>query len=141
MPSAFSSQQTTHTLFLLLPLNSPLLLIPDTYRKKCNNVCGYFKQGDNLKKGTSQDDLLTLLQDVGLCKVNDSMLCKDKFTSMLSSYGMNNYILKLRFKQTAIITMIAIHLTMDDAGGHSAILVIETYAKILLDYFNIEIIH
>ena len=59
-------------------------------------MCDYFKQGENLKIGMSQDDLLALLQDGGLFKVNDSVLCKDEFSSMLSSYGMNNFILKLR---------------------------------------------
>ena len=58
MASAFSSKQTMHALFLLLPLNLPLLLIPNTSVTKCNNACDYFKKGENLKKGMSQDNLL-----------------------------------------------------------------------------------
>ena len=37
--------------------------------------------------------------------------------------------------------MITILLMMDNSGGHGAILAIENHVKILLDKFNIEIIH
>ena len=37
--------------------------------------------------------------------------------------------------------MITIFLMIDNTGGHGTILAIETHAKILLDGFNIEIIH
>ena len=50
MASTFSSQQATHALFLLLPLNFPLLLIPNASVTKYNNVCDYFKKGENVKK-------------------------------------------------------------------------------------------
>ena len=37
--------------------------------------------------------------------------------------------------------MITICLVIDNAGGHGTILAIENHTKILLDEFNIEIIH
>ena len=80
MASTFSSQQTMYALFLFLPLNLPLLLIPNASVTKYNNACDYFKKGENLKKGMSLDNFLALLQDAGLCKVNYDMLCKEKLS-------------------------------------------------------------
>ena len=93
MASAFSSQQATHALFILLPLNFPLSLIPNSSVAKHNNTCDYFKKGENVKKGMSQDDLLALLQDTGSCKGNDNVLHKEKFSYVLSSYSSKRYIL------------------------------------------------
>ena len=102
MASIFSSQQAMHALFLLLPLILPLLLIPNASDTKHNNVCDYFKKGENVRKRASQENLLALLQDIGSHKVNDNMPRKEKFSSMLSNYGMNNVIVKSRVKQTEI---------------------------------------
>ena len=51
------------------------------------------------KKGMSQDNLLALLQDTGLCKVNDNMLHKEKFSSIVSSHGIKNIIVKSKLSQ------------------------------------------
>ena len=83
-----------HASFLLLPLSSPLLLIPNTSVSKPNETCDHFKKGEHLKKVTSQNNALDLFQDTGSCKANDNMLCKNKFSSVLSRHGMSDAIIK-----------------------------------------------
>ena len=102
MASTFSSQQAMHALFLFIPLNFSLLLIPNTSVTKYNKVCDYFKKGENVKKGTSQDNLHALSQYTGLCKVNDNVLYKEKFSSVLSGCHMSNNIVKSRLPQASI---------------------------------------
>ena len=60
MASTFSSQQTTHAFLLLLPLSSPLFLIPNDSVTNQNSKRDYFQKGENTKKGVTQDDLLAL---------------------------------------------------------------------------------
>ena len=102
MASTFSSQQTTHALFLLLPLNLPLLLIPNASVTKHNNACDYFKQGECLKKGMPQNNVLDVFQDAGLHEFNYNMLYKDN--SMLSKCGMSNVIFESRLLQASFFT-------------------------------------
>ena len=109
MVSTFSVQQITHALLLLMPLNLHLLLIPNASFAKHNNACDYLKK-ERMWKNILQDNILALLQDEGSYKVNDNMLHKEKFSSMLGSYDMNNVIIKSRVKQTIIYyCMITLH--------------------------------
>ena len=50
----------------------------------------------------SQDNLLALLQDAGSQKVNDNTSCKEKFSSMLSSYVMSDVIVKFRLSHAYV---------------------------------------
>ena len=59
MASELSSQQTTHALFLLLPLNLPLLFIPNVFVVKCNDMCDYLKKGENLKGHVTRQSSLS----------------------------------------------------------------------------------
>ena len=102
MASVFSSKQEIYSLVLLLPLNVPFLLIPNTSVAIHNNTCDCFKQGEHLKKLMSQNNVLDLLQDKGSCEVNDNIFCTEKFSSMLSRHGMKNFIVKSRSSQVSV---------------------------------------
>ena len=47
-------------------------------------------------------NLLTLLQDADLCKVNDNEVCGEKFSSVLNKYNIGNDIAKSRLLQASI---------------------------------------
>ena len=66
MCSTLTSKELIHKLFLLLPLNVPILLLPSKSVTKYNGLCDYFKRGKFLAKGISQDDMLSLLKNAGV---------------------------------------------------------------------------
>ena len=71
---------------------------------------GFFQARRESEKGMTQNNALNIFQHVGLLKVNDEMLCKEIFNSVLSSYGMSNSIVRSTSPQvSARCRMIALH--------------------------------
>ena len=102
MSSAFSSQQVTHKLFLILPLSMPVLLTPHNSITKHKSSCDYFKRGEHLTKGTSQYDTQALFNDADARKFDKNMLYKKKLTCILNIYGMNHSAHKTRTRQATM---------------------------------------
>ena len=69
MNSISTLSKVIHKLFLLLPLNIPIALLPSKFTAKHSSLSNYLKLGNHLAKGTSQDDIITLLVNAGACKL------------------------------------------------------------------------